>query len=252
MRFAWDYWPEYLEEQRYGFFKKALAKLTIPRIRRWDYEGAKRVTHWIANSETVKQRIHDYYDIAKDDITVMYPPVELEDVPRLVDNRDEYYVTLATLSPYKRIDLAIRACNVSRKKLIVIGDGPSRSDLEQMAGDTIRFVGYLEAEEKWEILRKAQGLIFAQVEDFGMAPIEALAVGTPTIGFRQGGVTETIVDKKFGVLFDEQTSEAIVDAIDRSEAIDFDRQAMREAAMRYSADRFDAEFKSYIDKVKHG
>ena len=249
MRFAWDYWPEYLHEQDYGVVQKLLAKLAIPRIRKWDLEGAKRIKYWLANSETVKQRIQKYYQIDEDKITVLNPPVEIAEAPRAIAKRDEYYVTLATLTPYKRIDLAIKACNVSRRKLIVIGDGPARKDLEQMAGDTIRFVGFVSGKEKWELLRRAQGLIFPQVEDFGMAPIEALAVGTPTIAFRQGGVTETITDGKFGILFDEQTSESIVDAIDRSETSKFNVDKMREAAQAYSTENFDREFMKYINKI---
>lgn len=251
MRFAWDYWPEYLKEQDFGVLRNLFAKATIPRIRKWDYEGAKRIKHWIANSETVKQRIHTYYDVKEKDITVIYPPVNLSAIPRLVENREEYYVTLATLTPYKRIDLAIKACNVSRRKLIVIGDGPARKDLEQIAGDTIRFVGFVDSEEKWDILRKAQGLIFPQVEDFGMAPIEAMAVGTPTIGFRQGGVTETVEDGVSGVLFDQQTSESIVDAIDRAESMEFDSAAMRESSHQYSAEKFDQSFSKYVENVLH-
>ncbi len=252
MRFAWDHWPEYLYEQKYGRFQKALAKGIIPRIRKWDLDGAQRIKHWIANSETVKQRIQKYYSVDADDIVVMHPPVELRDAPKLIDNRDEYYVTLATLTPYKRIDLAIKACNVSRRKLVVIGDGPARKDLEQIAGDTIRFMGFVNVEEKWDLLRRAKGLLFPQVEDFGMAPIEAMAVGTPTIAFRQGGVTETIIDGRYGTLFDEQTSESLVDAIDRSELTKYNAGDMREAAQEYSSETFDKQFMDYVGKVTDG
>lgn len=248
MRFAWDYWPKYLDEQGYGLLKKILANLIIPKIRKWDLEGASGVDRWVANSETVKDRISKYYGVK--DIEVLYPPVDLKDKLKSVEKRDDYYVTLGALTPYKRIDLAIKACNKSRRNLIVMSDGPQRQELESIAGDTIKFVGFVDGDQKWELLRRSRGLIFPTVEDFGMAPIEAMAVGTPVIALRDGGLTETVEDKVSGVFFEEQTSEDITGALDIAESIEFDHKKIAASTSKYASENFDKRFKQIVSEAE--
>ncbi|MBP7018530.1 glycosyltransferase [Candidatus Saccharibacteria bacterium] len=244
MRFAWDYWPKYIDEQSFGLVRKTLANLIIPKIRKWDLEGVKGVDLWLANSNTVKGRIDKYYGI--NDVEVLYPPVNLKDKLRIVENKDDYYVTLGALTPYKRIDLAIKACNLSRRKLIVMSDGPQRRELEAIAGDTIKFVGFVSGEQKWDILRRSRGLIFPTIEDFGMAPIEAMAVGVPVIALKDGGLTETVEDHVSGVFFEEQTSDAIIQALDVVESINFDYRKIAESTSKYSSEVFDKRFKQIV------
>ncbi|MBP6041471.1 glycosyltransferase [Candidatus Saccharibacteria bacterium] len=248
MRFAWDYWPKYLDEQDYGLLKKTLANMIIPKIRKWDLKGASSVDYWIANSETVKDRISKYYGIK--DIEVLYPPVDLKNKLNPVEKRGDYYVTLGALTPYKRIDLAIKACNKSRRNLIVMSDGPQRRELESIAGDTIKFVGFVDGDQKWELLRRSLGLIFPTIEDFGMAPIEAMAVGTPVIALKDGGLTETVEDHVSGVFFDNQTSEDISEALDIAESIEFDHKTIAASTSKYASENFDKRFKQLISELK--
>lgn len=247
MRFAWDYWPKYLEEQDLGRFKKLLAKLTIPTIRKWDLTGAKAIKHWLANSDTVKDRIQQYYGIT--DVTVLNPPVNVAGIPKQSFPKKDHYVTLATLAPYKRVDLAIKACNLARAELIVIGDGPQREELENIAGDTITFVGYIDNAEKWQLLGSAKALIFPTEEDFGMAPIESLAVGTPVLAYNKGGLTETIKEGKSGFFFDEQTSEAVVLAMEKLSLAKLDEKFMKQEAAKYDQKLFDQKFLDYVKEA---
>lgn len=247
MRFAWDYWPKYLDERGLSWPKQMLAKLTIPSIRKWDLAGAQKIQHWIANSETVKDRIERYYDIK--DVAVINPPVDVSGIPKKSYSKDDYYVTLATLASYKRIDLAIKACNLARARLVVIGDGPQRQELENIAGDTIKFAGFVDSDEKWQLLGSAKALIFPTEEDFGMAPIESLAVATPVLAYGKGGLTETIEEGKSGFFFDEQASEAVVAAMDKLEASKLSPDFMKQQAVQYDQKLFDQKLLNYIETV---
>lgn len=247
MRFAWDYWPTYLDERELSWSKKTLAKITIPLIRKWDLKGAQRIKHWIANSETVKSRITKYYGV--NEVSVLNPPVDLSNIPKIKPKEHDYYVTLATLASYKQIDLAIKACNLSRQKLFIIGDGPQRQELENIAGDTITFLGYTSGEEKWQTLANAKALIFPTEEDFGMAPIESLAVGTPVLAYKKGGLTETIKEGKSGFFFEEQTSEAVVTAMEKLESSKLNEEFMKKEALQYDQKIFDQKFIEYVESV---
>jgi len=247
MRFAWDYWPKYLDERELSPLRRAVAKIIIPMIRKWDLKGASGVDHWIANSETVKNRISQYYDIDK--VTVINPPVKTSDAPKSNIHKKDFYITLATLASYKRIDLAIMACNLARAKLIVIGDGPQRAELEQIAGDTISFTGFIDTNEKWKFIAEAKALIFPTEEDFGIAPIESLAAGTPVIGYNKGGLTETITDGVTGFMFNQQASESIVVAMEKLESANLNPVNMINQAAKYDSKFFDERFLDFVKKA---
>ncbi len=237
MRFAWDYWPRYLDEMRPGPVRRLAVTALVSRIRRWDLAGSKRVDTWIANSETTAARLRKYYRI--EDVAVVHPPVDVSGLrgPQRVE-RGADFVTLSTLTEYKRIDLAVRAFTASGRPLTVIGDGPDRRRLERLAGPTVRFAGHLNDAERACALRSAQALVFPGEEDFGIAAVEALACGTPVIAYARGGVTEIVSDGRTGVLFAEQTVEGVNAAVDRLLGLRFAEADVAAAAEKFAAPRF--------------
>ncbi|MEX0934351.1 MAG: glycosyltransferase [Candidatus Saccharimonadales bacterium] len=242
MRFAWDYWPDYLYEQNVGFIRKAAIILMVKWLRWWDIRGVKRVDAFIANSKTVQQRILKYY---QKESTVINPPTK---VKTLQAQEQDYYITLGMLTPYKKIDLAIEAFNQSGRKLKVLADGPDRPRLEAIAEDNIEFTGFVSSQEKDNIVASAKGLIFPNIEDFGIAPIDAMAAGTPVIAYGRGGVTETVIEGETGIFFHEQTPTAINQAIDRLETMSFDVTKLHQRAREFSIDKFHQSIKGFVDR----
>ena len=242
MRFAWDYWPQYVDELGYGPIRKFIASKLIHNLRQWDSNGSSRVDVWLTNSKTSQKRIAKYYRKKSE---IIYPPADLEG-SFVSKKKGNYYITLATLTPYKKIEAAIEAFNISGKKLFVIGDGPDRKRLEKMAAKNIRFAGFVKEKKKWELIAASKGLIFPQEEDFGIAPIDAMACGTPVIAYKKGGVLETVLPGKTGVFFGSQTAEAINKAIAKSETIDWQASAMRKHALGFSKKIFQKNLKQSI------
>ncbi len=250
MRFVWDYWPQYLDEQHIGPVRRWYARRQTGKMRIWDYAGAARVDKFLTNSETSRNRIKKFY---RREAEIVHPPVETSSFAYVSpDKKRDYYVTLAALTPYKKIDAAIEAFNISGKKLTIIGDGPDRKRLENMAAGNIRFTGYLSDENRAELLAEAKGLIFPNVEDFGIAPVEAVASGTPVIAYGEGGVTETMNDGETGVLFREQTPAGINHAIERFEGMRFDGTTLRNRAQQFSTETFAKKLKSIIQESQAG
>lgn len=241
-RFVWDYWPQYLNEQQVGPVRRSYIRRQARLFRQWDYAGAGRVDRFIANSQTTQARIEKYYRRSAE---LIYPPIDATIQAPAIKN--DYYVTLGMLTPYKKIDLAIKAFNKSGKSLKIIGDGPDRRRLQAMAAGNIEFVGYADQKQRDTLLGSAQGLIFPNKEDFGIAPVEAMALGTPVIAYGQGGVTETILDKKTGVFFAEQTPAALNEAVAAAEEIEFKTADMHEQAGRFSRERFESELRRTIE-----
>jgi len=242
MRYAWDSWPGYVNDQHVGPLRRAAIHRLMSRVRLWDYYSSKRVDDWVAISETVARRIEKYYGQPS---TVIHPPSEVHD---LIENaeRGNYYVTLSVLTPYKRIDLAIAAAQQLGRRLIIIGDGADRRRLEGLAGDRVEFVGRVSDEQKWQLLAGAQGLLFPQEEDYGIAPIEAMSVGTPVLAYGRGGASETVIAGTTGLLFDEQTPEALATAMKHFETLEFDRDTLHRYAKQYDTEHFVDQLSKHI------
>jgi glycosyltransferase involved in cell wall biosynthesis len=237
MRFAWDYWPRYLEEMRPGPLKRIAVTAVVSRMRLWDLAGSKRVDAWIANSETTAERLRKYYRV--EGMAVVHPPVDvagLRSAPPVA--RGDDFVTLSTLTEYKRIDLAVRAFTASGRPLVVIGEGPDRGRLERLAGPSVRFVGHVSDAARARALKGARALLFPGEEDFGIAAVESLACGTPVIAYGRGGITEIVSDGRTGVLFADQTPEGLNAAVDRLLGLRLSEAAMVGAAQRFAAPRF--------------
>ncbi|MGA2282654.1 MAG: WecB/TagA/CpsF family glycosyltransferase [Candidatus Dormibacteria bacterium] len=249
MRFAWDYWPRYVDEMGAGPLKRLAVTALVSRTRRWDLAGATGVDAWMANSETTAARLRHYYHV--DDVTVIPPPVDVDGLRRLTSTpRGDHWVTLSTLTEYKRIDLAVRAFNASGRPLVVIGDGPDRRRLERLAGPSVRFAGHLDDTARADLLASARALVFPGEEDFGIAAVEALACGTPVVAYGRGGLTEIVTPGRTGVFFDEESVPALNAAVERLMALPIGRDELVAAAESFAAPRFRDGVRSFVERAQ--
>ena len=215
MRYAWQGRDAYLESWSDRPVRRALAHNMLEKLRSWDLATSNRVTHFVAISETIRERIAQCY---QRDSHVIQPPVNVNfysPIPRVP--RTENYLVVSALVPYKRIDQAVAACTQSSRRLIVIGEGPELARLEAMAGPTVQFLGWQPDTVIGDHYRSCRALLFPGEEDFGIVPIEALACGAPVIALGRGGVAET-VDNTVGRTYGEPTSADLLAALDAWEA----------------------------------
>lgn len=245
MRYAWDLNAIYLEAM--GKWKQPIARLLLQRMRKWDEGTVPRVDHFIANSEYVRARIKQHY---QRDAKVIYPPV---DVDRMLfkQKKDSFYVTVSRLVPYKKIALIVEAFRkMPDKKLVVIGDGPELSTIQKKAEKNIEILGFQPDYVVKDYLANARAFVFAALEDFGIAPVEAQGSGTPVIAYGQGGVLETVHENKTGIFFPQQNSASLIQAVEKFEEMEyhFDPHVIREHAQRFSRQRFQSEFKRFVQE----
>jgi glycosyltransferase involved in cell wall biosynthesis len=251
MRYAWDLQHQYLREMGLERGMRGwLAKWFLHRLRIWDQRTANGVDHFIANSRFIKQRIQRIY---RRDADVIYPPVDVEAfVP--AGAKDDFYLTASRLVPYKRIGLIVEAfARMRGRRLVVVGDGPELGKVRALAGANVDLLGYRGDEELRGLMQRARAFVFAAEEDFGIAPVEAQACGTPVIAYGRGGVTESVrgldEQRPTGVFFAEQSAAAIVAAVEEFERNEhrIEPGACRESALRFSSARFVAEYASFVD-----
>ena len=246
-RYLWDQTFDVLD--RVGSLKRNYLERTFHKLRQWDATASERGDNLLAASKVTQRRIELYWRRKSD---VLYPPVEVDQFPLYEGKRDDYYVLVSALVPYKRIDLAVDACNALSKKLKIIGEGPERKNLEKRAGKTIEFLGYLSHQNLTSILQRARGFIFPGEEDFGIAPIEAMACGTPVIAYGGGGALETVIEGETGIFFRESTSTSLGEAIRVFESQSFHPQTCRKQVEKFSKERFEKAFRSAVQAVCGG
>lgn len=253
MRYAWHMRDAYFARGGLGRLKASAADLLLARLRDWDRRTASRVTHFIAISRTIRDRIRECYGRSS---VVIYPPVDTDFYTPANVPREDFYLVASALAPYKRFDLAVEACGRLGRKLVVIGSGQHAAKLRAAAGPTVTFLGWQSDESIRDHLRRCRAVLFPAEEDFGIVPVEAQACGAPVIAFGRGGATETIrplgeSPEPTGVFFREQTVDAVVEAIGQfeREAGAFDPRAARANALPFCKARFEAELFGYIDEV---
>jgi glycosyltransferase involved in cell wall biosynthesis len=251
MRYAWHMRQAYFGNGR--SFAAQLRDRMLARLREWDRRTTERVTHFIAISRTVRDRIRDCYGR---DSTVIYPPVDTDFYSPGGGRRGDYYLVVSAFAPYKRLDLAIEACTRLGRKLIVIGDGQDSARLRALAGPSVVFLGWQPDAVIRDHLRRCRALLFPGEEDFGIVPVEANACTAPVIAYGRGGATETIVNlgttaAPTGVWFEEQNTASLIAAIERFERNEdrFDSAVLRRQALRFNRTRFGAELLSFLDGV---
>jgi glycosyltransferase involved in cell wall biosynthesis len=251
IRYAWDLQHQYLSESGLDSGLKGwIAKWMLHKMRLWDARSEKGVDHFIAISRFIARRIWKVY---RRDSAVIYPPVDVESFV-LKEQKEDFYLAASRMVPYKKMELIVEAfLAMPDKKLIVIGDGPGFAKIRAKAGSNVTLMGYQEFKVLRDYMQRAKAFIFAAEEDFGIAPIEAQACGTPVIAYAKGGATETIrgleCEEPTGVFFETQTVAAIVDAVARFEKIVISPRACRDNAMRFSVDRFLREFAEFVKNV---
>jgi glycosyltransferase involved in cell wall biosynthesis len=251
MRYAWHMRDAYFQSRGP---KAWLVERLLARLRRWDRATADGVTHFIANSRVVQQRILDCYGRTSE---VIHPPVDTEYYCPAKVAHENFYLVMSAFAPYKRLDLAIEACNLLKRRLVIIGTGQDDRKLRRLAGPTIQFLGWQADESVRDHMRRCRALLFPGVEDFGIVPVEAQACGTPVIAFGRGGATETIVPlhqgsaEPTGVWFEDQTKSSLAAAIEMFEkhAADFNPHALRLHALHFNAERFAREIFGYLAKI---
>lgn len=249
IRYAWDLQPQYLRESGMERgLKSIVARTILSYIRMWDVRTANGVDHFIANSTFIARRIRKVYGRES---VVIPPPV---DIPEVLPNvaRKDYYVTASRLVPYKRIDLIIEAFNhMPDRKLVVIGSGPMLEQMRRLAKPNVSVLGYQPQEVLEKHLTEARAFVFAAEEDFGIAPVEAQAFGTPVIAYGKGGILDSVAENITGVFFDTQSVDSIRTAIDKFEADNkrWDNIAISSHAKKFSPRSFRDRLRGEIQRA---
>ena len=275
MRYAWDLYHDHLDWARLRGVRRMVASMILHRVRSWDRLSADRPDVYVANSQTVAERIFKHY---RREARVIYPPVDIERF-RSDAERDSYYLVLGRLVPYKCVDVLVRAWaggGVSDRELVIAGDGPDMKKLQKLAGELrspggprggnggndgggcakISFLGRVGEDEAADLLARCRGLLFAAEEDFGIVPVEAMASGAPVVAYGRGGATETVLPGENGVLFRERTPAAVAAAVAELErglgTAEFQPTATRRHAERFGVERFTREFAEVVDEAWSG
>ncbi|ART80936.1 glycosyltransferase [Oceanisphaera avium] len=243
MRYVWDMYHEYLSGA--GRMIRTLFPFIAHWLRVWDRLSADRVDYFIANSKFVANRIRKFY---RREAEVIYPPVSTDEFSPNVE-RGDFYLCLGQLVSYKRADLAVEAFNKLNLPLVVIGEGELTKKLTTMAGPNITLMGRQPFPVIKDHLQRCRGLIFPGQEDFGIVPVEAMAAGAPVVAFAKGGALETVIDGKTGVLFEEQTLESLIGAIEKIEkqTLIFDPLVLQAHAATFDKKVFKRQIQAFVE-----
>lgn len=252
IRYAWDMQHQYLKESGMERGLKGwLARIVLHYMRLWDARTANGVDCFIANSNFIARRIWKCY---RREAAVIHPPVDIDKFSLCTD-REDYYVTASRMVPYKKVKLIVEAFRkLPDKKLVVIGDGPDFNEVREMSGANIELLGYQPDEVLRDKLQHAKAFIFAAEEDFGILPVEAQACGTPVIAYGKGGILDTVRPlgnaDPTGIFFQEQTTEAICEAVDIFEKSGKEITAVncRANAERFSKSEFCSQFRRFVEE----
>lgn len=242
-RYVWRY-QQYAEQEQLGRLTRMSLTPFLTFLRQWDRLAADRVDHFVAISQEVRRRIEKVY---RRESAIIYPPV---DTSRFALCRDveDYYLLVGRLVPYRRIDVLIEAFNKMKRPLRIAGSGRDRERLETLAGPTIEFLGYVPDEALPPLLGKCRAFMFPGEEDFGIAPLQAMAAGRPVIAYAAGGALETVVPGKTGILFEQQSVEAIINAVELLEAQTWNSEKMQAHARQFDTELFKQKILAFIEE----
>jgi glycosyltransferase involved in cell wall biosynthesis len=246
------YWTDYewrlqnLPFGRLNWLARLLFPLFVGRLRKIDYAAAQMVDLFIANSEHIQRRIKTFY---KRDSTVIYPPIVTKRLLKMQRTAGDYYLIVGRQVASKRLDIAVNAFNQLGLPLKVVGEGEEISRQKPHAMSNIEFLGRVSDDERDKLLLGAKGFIFPAEEDFGIVPLEAMAAGCPVIAFGQGGAPEYVLDGKTGILFGEQSTEALIAAVNRFQKLEWNELVIRGKAREFDSAVFRREMRSYIESA---
>jgi glycosyltransferase involved in cell wall biosynthesis len=245
MRYIWDQFGEYFGPGRAGVPTRLAMSMLRPILQRWDVRTASRPHWYVANSVNVQRRIERIYHRAAE---VIYPPVDTKEFA-LSDRDDGYYLVVSALVPYKRVDLAVQAATKTGERLIVVGEGEELERLRALAGPTVEFTGWKSNEDIRNYYAGCRAVLFPGEEDFGIVPVEAMATGKPVVAFARGGALETVLETqelRTGVLFHQQTVDALIGALRKVRETEFDAAGMRSFALSFDRAIFKARIMAYV------
>ena len=253
MRYAWDDCHQHFQEFGYSKITKKFIPLAMNYLRLWDKISASRADRYVANSKFVAERIKKYY---QENSAVIHPPVDARKFhifPRGEKIKSPaargYYLMVGRALPYKRFDIVVKAFNELKLPLKIIGEGPEIKKLREMAGkDNIEFLGYLPDEKVAGYYAYCKALIFPQEEDFGITAVEAMACGKPVIAYRGGGALETVAENKTGMFFDFQIPEAVIEAVRKFDARQFNPEEIRKHALEFDKNIFKEKIRDFIEE----
>jgi glycosyltransferase involved in cell wall biosynthesis len=229
----------------FGKITERVLPLLLVGLRRWDKRAAAQPDYYVCNSNTVAKRVREIYNR---EAIVIPPPIDFHRF-QPSQEQDDYYLVLSRLVPYKRIDLAVEACTKLGRNLIVIGDGPDRQRLEAMAGPTVRFLGRQSDRVVEHCLSRCRALLFPGEEDFGLTPLEANAAGRPVIAYRAGGATETVVEGRTGLFFEQASSGSLANAMEQFETQTWEQKTLRRHAAGFDYEVFAERFTAFVKMV---
>lgn len=245
MRYAWDNSHEYLNTYKVPWFLSKFVPKLMYKIRIWDRLAADRVDYFATNSEYVKKRIKKYY---KQDAKVIYPMVNVKDFYISSAEPKKYYLAVGRFTPYKRFDLIIDAFNELPYKLKIIGTGVAEKDLRKRAKSNIEFLGHVSEESLKDLYANCKALIFPQVEDFGITPLEAMASGRPVVAFKKGGALESVKEGETGVFFDEQNVISLKAALEKCNKANWNSKKIRGHALKFDEKIFEKKFNDHLEE----
>ncbi|MBI3941531.1 MAG: glycosyltransferase [Chloroflexi bacterium] len=234
---------DYLDRERMGYLARLALPLILNYLRLWDQAAANRVDAFAAISRAVQERIQKFY---RRPSQIIYPPVATQGFPSVAD-REDFYLVVSRLVPYKRIDLVVDAFNHLNLPLIIIGDGRDRPSLQARARNNIRFLGRLPDDQVHDYMARCKAFIFPGEEDFGITPVEANAAGAPVIAYAAGGALDTVIDGVTGTFFHQPTSESLAQVVARFRPADLDRAAIRVNAFRFDVSNFKQTLLGFIN-----
>jgi len=246
-RFVWDF-DAYVDREQVGGMARRLVHPFLGWLQRWERVAADRVGAFAAISSEIQGRIQRLYGRES---AIIYPPVETGRFAPAEDQGD-YYLLVSRLIPYKRIDLAMRAFTELGLPLWIGGSGRDQTSLEAIAGPNVRFLGYIPDDELGELLAHCRAFIFPGLEDFGIAPVQAMAAGRPVIAYAGGGALDYVVESITGTFFHEQTAESLADAVRGFDAAAFDPAAIRAHAAQFDVSVFKSKTKAFIQEQMRG
>ncbi len=248
MRFAWDMNGEYLHQQKKGGIINFLTRAILNYIRVWDKAAADRPEYIIANSKYTQERIKKYYGRES---VVIYPPACVETLagkPVLDTREKKYFLVVSRLSPYKKNDVVIEAFNKLQLPLVIVGTGGQEKYLKSIAEKNVKFLGFQPDEKLPEIYAGARAFIFPGIDDFGIAPVEAMSFGVPVLAIRQGGVQEIMFEGKTGEFLEEAAPENIIESVKKflEKEKQYDKEFIKARAGEFSKERFKKEFGEFL------
>ncbi len=245
MRYIWDQYTTYRSSA--GFITRMVMPWLTKSLRQWDVTSAARVDYFVANSTTVASRIQKYW---RRDSEVVPPPVDTARFDASLQ-REDFYLYVGEMVPYKRADIAIKACTMMDRRLIVIGDGPDAKQLRKIAGPKVEFLGRVPDDILAEHYSRCRALLFPGEEDFGIVPVEAMAAGAPVIAFGRGGVKDSVIPDVTGVFFDEQSPAGLIGGIARFEMIEhtFETHRLIDQAAHFQKHLFKERFGAIVQKL---